>query len=349
MNTSHTVLVIGANGVLGSTVVDVLAEQRWKVLRGMREPDETPGAIHVDLADPAGVARAMQEADLTVSTVPDTDVVAERVALEQGGTLLNVSTVDPEHTDALRGAAHDEVRGTVVRNAGLAPGVTNLVVAQLIAENPAADTIELVMTFSTKGMSGRAGVEFVHRNLADSGRAGAPAGVHDTEVIPLPAPFGRRRCLGFAERERGWVGPIAEGRQVRTYACFDSSPLHWGLLAMNRVRLLGGLPQRPFMVGKGAVPAKPSHEPIAHWISVGKAGTRLAARTVECRGDYLGTADAVRIFANALLDSAAARRPGCFGPEELFTLDELRAPLSVAGIDVVDQPIRESSPAPSPR
>jgi hypothetical protein len=339
MTNPHTALVIGANGVLGSTIASTFAGQRWKVIRGARTPGDARDAVHVDLTEPDTVACAMKKADLTVNTVPDTGMIAEKTTLEQGGTLLNISTVDPSHLRALRRSANCRAHGTVILNAGLAPGVTSLVAADLLEQHPEATTIEIVLTLSSKGMSGRAGIDFVHRNLIDSGRHGSDSGVHDTEVIPLPAPIGRRRCLGFAERERGWIESLTHGRRVHTYACFDSAPLHASLLAMNKTRLLGALPKGPFMARRGSVPKTPSTEPVAHWVSVGTAETRLAARTIECRGDYRSTASAAVIFAAAALDSAAARRPGCFGPEELFSLRELRGPLSSAGIEVVDQPV----------
>lgn len=47
-------------------------------------------------------------------------------------------------------------------SAGIAPGVTNLLAAQLLEENPGADEAELVFTVTAKGTGG----------AASAGRAG---------------------------------------------------------------------------------------------------------------------------------------------------------------------------------
>ncbi|KAA0017036.1 hypothetical protein [Antrihabitans cavernicola] len=326
-NNPHSVLIIGSTGVLGSTIAAAFTEQQWTVLRGVRASDDAPGTVHVDLDDPDSVTQAMRQSELTVTSVPDHNCVAENIALKQGGILLNVSTLDSEHTRAMR--QQSNATGTVILNTGLAPGVTNLVVADLLQQYPEADTIEVALGFSTKGMGGRAGVEFVYHNLT--------SGTHDTAVIPFPRPIGRRRCIAFAEQEPGWMGACADGRQVHIYACFDSRPLHTGIRALNKIGLLSKIPSAPFMIGHGSVPKSPTTESIVHWVSVKKQDQLLAARTVECRGDYLSCARATTIFAAAALDADLRANSGCFSSEEVFGLAELRPELSRAGIDVVDR------------
>lgn len=330
------VLVIGATGVLGSTVAAAFVKQGWQVLAGTRSPAGGADAVLVDLKKPDTVKDAMERADITVSTVPDVDMVAERTALERGGLLLNVATVEPEYMEGLRDVL-PSAQGTVVLNCGLAPGVTNLLAADLLADHPETDTVEIVLTFSTNGMSGRAGVEFFHRNLTRSGKNDSSAGIHETRTIPLPKPFGQRTCLGFAEREHGWIESVSGGRRVETYACFDSRTAQMVFLAMNRARLLSVLPRAPFLAGKGSSPADPTEEPVAHWVSVGIGSKRVAAATVECRGDYLGTARAMTVFADNALGRRNSWHAGVFSSERMFRLDDMRAQLAEVGVEVVDQ------------
>jgi hypothetical protein len=47
-----------------------------------------------------------------------------------------------------------------VLHAGLAPGVTPLVAAELLARHPEAETLEVALTLSAQTTSGRAGAEF---------------------------------------------------------------------------------------------------------------------------------------------------------------------------------------------
>ena len=63
-----------------------------------------------------------------------------------------------------------EPRGTVLMNAGIAPGLTNLLAADLLADHPEADEVELVFTVSAKSAVGPAG-QPVRAPRADHGVA----------------------------------------------------------------------------------------------------------------------------------------------------------------------------------
>ena len=73
----------------------------------------------------------MDEHELVVNTVPHPDLLAERYVLEHGGALINVSDLPAAAARSLR-AVGGGARGTVVMNAGLAPGVTTIVAADLL-------------------------------------------------------------------------------------------------------------------------------------------------------------------------------------------------------------------------
>ena len=165
------VLVIGSQGVLGSLLGRAFARAGWAVVRGGRRPDEQAGFRHVDLDEPETVAAAIGNVDLVVNPVPDRGLRAERIVLDRGGLLINVSAMPAE---AGRGLTDQTTtpRGTVVMNAGIAPGLTNLIAADLLAAHPEADEVELAFTVSTKGTSGPAGGDFAHRNLTALGATG---------------------------------------------------------------------------------------------------------------------------------------------------------------------------------
>jgi hypothetical protein len=327
MATGHgsRVLVIGARGVLGSLVVDAFLDQGWSVRRGARRP--TRDGLFVDLDQPETVAGAMSEDELVVNTVPHCGLAAERLVLEQGGMLINVSALPAAAARSLRAVAGD-ARGTVLMNAGLAPGVTNLVAAELLDTYPHADELEMVFTLSTTAPRGPASADFVHRGLTAVAR-------HRAALIPLPEPFGERLCLGFGENDPGWLGGVAEGRLIRTYLCIVEPAVHQSMLALNRGGDMTKLQRRAFEAEPPGGPGTAGGEPIAHWIAAVSHGRRLGARTIECKGDFIHAARATVAFAHALL--ASAPRPGCFDPEELFLLDELEPKLRAFGIEVVPQ------------
>ena len=252
--------------------------------------------------------------------------------LREGGVLIDVSARSAAAGRSLREEATDP-HGVVVLNAGRTPGVSNLVAAELLANHPDADTVEIAFSFSASGMSGPAAGEFAHRHLTAARR-------HRTGVIPFPPPIGRRRCLEFAESEEAWLGALPEGRAVTTYARFAPRVLNAALLAVNELRLMSTLPRAAFVRGPTTPPTEATTEPVTEWVAVRRRDTLLAATTIEGEAGYRLTAAATVVLADALLDEngPSAVEPGCFDPQELFTLEQLEADLREAGVRVVQQP-----------
>jgi hypothetical protein len=253
---TNRVLVIGAHGVLGALVVLAFQAAGWDVRPGARRP--RPGEVEIDLNRPDAVAAARYERELVVNTVPHSDMLAERHVLEHGGTLINVSALPAAAGRALRAAAGG-ARGVVLMNAGLAPGVTSVVAADLLRLHPDAGDLEIVWTVSATTPRGPASLEFFHRGLTAVAR-------HRTAVIPLPSPFGERRCLGFGESDDGWLGGIAEGRTIRQYVCVAEPAVHRRMLELNREGAMDKLPRDLIGLRKPSKQGEKSGEPVAHWI-----------------------------------------------------------------------------------
>ena len=259
-----------------------------------------------------------------VNTVPHPDLLVERHVLEHGGTLINVSALPASAGRSLR-AVSGAARGTVLMNAGLAPGVTTIVAADLLRQNPHAGELEIVFMLSVTAPRGPASAEFISRGLTTVAR-------HRTALVPLPEPFGERWCLGFREGDAGWLGGIAEGRVVRQYICITERAIHERLLELNAAAALDKLPRELIGARSPAADGTPSDEPVAHWIAAVREGRRLNARTVECRGDFLHAARSTIVFADALLGQS--QRAGCFDPEEICALSAVQAKLQAAGVTI---------------
>jgi hypothetical protein len=184
---------------------------------------------------------------------------------------------------------------------------------------------------STRGSHGPAGAAFAHRGLTGTRH-------HRTAVFPLPEPYGRRRCLGFAEHDEGWLDEaLLAGRAVRPYVCVAERARGRGLLAANASGLMARLPANAFAGGPATATA--TDEPIAHWVGVCRHGERLAARTIRAAGDYRAAAACTVLFGDALLGRAAPLTTGVLVPEEVCSLDELRPGLARAAIRVADVPL----------
>ncbi len=320
----NNVLVIGAGGVLGALTARAFAAAGWEVRRGTRHPFQA-GQVHLDLDRPESILAAVRERELVINTVPHQALLAERVVLERGGVLINTSALPAAASRSLRAVAAG-ARGTVLMNAGLAPGVTNIVAAHLLHLHPDAQELEIAFTLSSTAPRGPASAAFVQRGLTAVAK-------HRIAVVPLPAPFGVRRCVGFSEGDAGWLGGVAEGRVVRLYICIAEPEAHQRLLDLNRAGAMTTLPSSLIGPRKPPADGPASREPVGHWIAANRGQRRLGALTVQCRGDFLHAAHSTVVFAEALLGQK--RRGGCFDPEEMFALGGLEAELVAAGIRIV--------------
>jgi hypothetical protein len=323
------VLVLGGQGVLGTAIAAAFGAAGWTSIRAGRRPDPGVDFRWVDLDEPDTFARALSDIDLVVSTVPDERLVAERHVLSRGGVLINVSAMAARAVERLR-RVPGEPRGTVLMNAGIAPGLTNLVAADLLARHPEADEVELVFTVSAKSAVGPAGSRFAHRALTREVR-------HETTVVPLPEPFGRRRCVGFAEADNGWLGAVAGGRAVSPYLCISEHRVHSALLAFNSAGIIARLPQSAFASVSGSAPGAAGAEPVAHWVAVRRRGACLAARTLRCRGDYRSAAAGTVLFGRSLAAGRSLTAAGVLVPEDAFTIGSLESELAESDIVVVDE------------
>ena len=327
-NDSARMLVLGGHGVFGTMIAEAAQAAGWTAIRTSRRP--SAGFCHVDLAEPQTLEKVIGEADVVVSTVPDEQLVAERMVLGRGGLLVNVSAMAASSAARLRREPGPR-RGTLLMNAGIAPGLTNLLAADLLARRPEADEVELVFTISVKGSTGPMGG---HPDWLTATRR------HRTTVVRLPEPFGRRRCLGIAEQHNGWLGAIAAGKAVSTYLCMTERRMQRALLAVNGAGLIGRLPRSALTVTP--VP-EATDEPIRHWVAVRQHGTLLAASTLRCRGDYQSAATAAVLTAGHLTGHSDPLPAGVLLPEEVLTIGELEPGLAKAGITVVEEPAAEHS------
>jgi hypothetical protein len=318
-----SVCVIGANGALGAVLVEQLGAAGWAVHPAGRRRDRREGFRQLDLDRPGTVAAALADVDLVLSTVPHPGWAAERTVLERSGVLVNCSHAPARARAAIVAGAKVQ-KGTVLLNAGLVPGVANLVAAELLQKHPQADCLEAAFTVLGSGTAGRAGGEFVHHGLTSQRH-------HRVVELPMPEPFGRLPFIEVAEGEDGGFGGVAGPRAVRTYLGFGDRPVSLALRTMNALRLISLLPRAAFARDRGKK-ADASREPTAIWVGARRGSERLGVSVLECDGDYRTTAAAARVFGEALLSGRV--RPGCFNPEDVFSLGDLLPAFEGIGLRV---------------
>jgi NAD(P)-dependent dehydrogenase (short-subunit alcohol dehydrogenase family) len=309
---SRKVLVIGAQGVLGSFIAKQLSEFGWEVTRAGRRPEKTQGFRRVDLADHAAVSQACGEIDIVVSTAHHPDLILEKTILREGGTLIDLIELSESERARLDSETSDP-EGLVVIHTGLG-GVAYLAIADLLRENPAADAAEYALMVSAAGSSGRAGRLFAHRLLTGASH-------HASAAIPFPEPFGTRRCLGVGDME-GVPRAAVGAAPVRHYLCMQPGALNGLARALNAARIISALPRASFTAGSKKLPDELSEERICEWVAVSRNATRLASQALEGSGYYRMTIAATLTFAEAL-SSNGNRQTGVRSIDELLTLPEL--------------------------
>jgi NAD dependent epimerase/dehydratase family len=328
---ARRVLVIGAQGVLGTFISREFSAAGWEVTRAGRRPEDAADVRYIDLDDPADLQAACAGVDLVVNTAHHRELTPERTVMRQGGTLINLTDFTQPERVQLAGEGA-EGRGLVVADTGFS-GIAYLTIAEMLRAHPEADAAEYSLMFSAGGSSGRDGALFAHGLLTGSSH-------HESAIVPFPQPFGERRCLEVgADREGGLRKTVGEV-PIRHYLCMQPRPLHAMLLALNRARLIGLMPAASFTAGARKVPRELTDEPICEWVAISRGGKRLAGRTLAGRGYYRITAAATVAFGEALLGpDAPDGKVGLRSIDELITLADIRPAAEDRGIRIREQPL----------
>jgi saccharopine dehydrogenase-like NADP-dependent oxidoreductase len=114
----------------------------------LRRPPLPPlgnlNAIEADLSDRATVVRMMREHDFAVGALPSKYGTATmRAAIEAGRNLVDVSFAAEDPTTLNAEARRAGV--TIIPDAGLAPGISNLVIGRVVAEQGPPDELVILV------------------------------------------------------------------------------------------------------------------------------------------------------------------------------------------------------------
>jgi NAD(P)-dependent dehydrogenase (short-subunit alcohol dehydrogenase family) len=324
---TRKVLVIGAQGVLGSFLANQLSRAGWEVTRAGRRPEEARDFRQVDLADADSVRQACRDVDIVVSTAHHPALILEKTVLRQGRTLIDLIELSESERVRLDAEVADP-EGLVVIHTGLG-GVAYLAIADMLRETSRAHAGEYALMVSATGSSGRAGGLFAHRLLTSSSH-------HESAAVPLPEPFGTRRCLAVGDDAEGIPRAEVAAAPVRHYLCMQPRALNSLVRALNAARVISALPRAAFTAGSKALPDELSEEQVCEWVAVSRNGARLAGRAIQGRGYYRMTLAATLVFAEEL-SRKVNQQTGVRSIDELFTLPELAPALEQAGIAITKQ------------
>ena len=322
-----TVLVVGAQGCLGTLVVNELSQRGWNVLRGGRHPDRADDFRLIDLDDSSTWNPALVDVDIAISTVSHPELPLERHILETGGLLLNPATIPCSYLQRLATSA-GLARGTVVAHAGLTPGLGTLLAAELLRSHPQASEIAIGVTFSGLGTTGEQGARWTFSHFVESERS-------KRRMVPLPPPMGDRICGVKNLANEGWLATDRWPPVQRFEFCMAEKSLDLLLRGLARTHLLPLL-GRIYAPIFGKRRPVPTDEQIFQWASVREPSGLEQGLLISARGDYRSTAIAVAIFAELLWSRAASSElaPGLVRIQDVLELNDVKGIFEERGISI---------------
>ncbi len=320
-----TILVLGAQGLLGRFTAQLLQAAGHKVLRGGRHAEDADDFRLVDLDRMETFNAACKGVDLVVSSIEDPQMRAERAILRHGGVLLSQATLPAAAQRQLRAEFAQGAKGTVFLNSGLT-GTLGLVIKDLLLEYPASDTIQIGFIASVGGSMGLTGSKTAHGWFTSATQ------LTETPLLFSP-PRGLWPCFDMNHIDFLWFSEALAGkRKVRMYIGLAEKAFAKLLKLLGRVGLLHRLPQAAFtgMVRLKPTPTELTKEPIRIRAALYQGDKLLAARGMEAQGDYRSTTLSTALFAQALL-GLMAHQPlpaGVSNIEEILQLKDLQAELT---------------------
>jgi hypothetical protein len=336
-------VVLGGYGAVGREVVRLLANADRQVLVAGRDESRASAVAtsfagaapaSVDVSRPDSLHNVVARDDLVINCTGLENVALARSAVEAEAHYVDISA-SQDYLAAL--AALDQTAiahgRTILCSVGLAPGLTNLLAADLHRRYPGVQPIDVTCLLGLGDEYGDASRAWT---LARIGTTfpdpvdGRPVGnFSDGRRVLLPAGFGRRRAYRFDLADQHILTCDLQ-RPVVTRLCFDPAIVTRFVAAASRLPALAG----PIAQVVRRLPAT-------------RVGTAWFAARVELRGGPMhwaigssqsqGTA-AVAAFAARLFDIGEPE-PGFHHLHNLTTLAEAHGSLHDADVHATTRPL----------
>lgn len=239
------ILVLGAYGEAGWAVVHGLVARGLSVLASGRRPEalehlaaECPGieTLELDVQDTDALMRATQEAGLVINCVGPyigTGSDIARIAVSQGCSVLDLAS-EQEHYRRLQPLAQAcrEHGVTVLTGAGAYPGLSGLLLRELLQRHPGATAAELALVSgpaqhpgrgSAQSLSGLSELAHPHATLEGGELVQVRPGAR--RKFEFPAPFGERETLFWPQLEILEAAATATVPSLSSHVALGGRPL----------------------------------------------------------------------------------------------------------------------------
>ncbi|MEN3586450.1 saccharopine dehydrogenase NADP-binding domain-containing protein [Streptomyces sp. ZYX-F-203] len=234
---ARRILVVGGYGAVGTVTTATL--DAWfpgRVVPAGRDEARARrlGGVSVDVTDPGGVDRALDElgdvSAVVLCVEPPDDRVA-RTCLERGVHLADVCAT-PRLVDATA-RLHDTAvasGATAVSSVGVAPGLTNLLARRAHEAVGGARHLDLTVMLGSGERHGGDALRWTVEQLAEVPTA-------PTRRTQLPG-YGTRTAHPFPFSDQYTLARTLDIPSVTTRLCLDSRPLTAALFGLRRTGLL---------------------------------------------------------------------------------------------------------------
>ncbi|MGW5878144.1 saccharopine dehydrogenase [Nocardiopsis terrae] len=292
------VLVLGGYGAVGAPVVEALRGAGHTCVVAGRDPRRADRTV--DLAEPglAGYLSALRGADAVVNASGAEDPALVRSATDRGAAFVDATATSGYVTEVER----LRPRAPVLLSVGLAPGLTNLLAADLPGRGP----VDLGVVLGSGERHGAAATEWslnlLGRSFPDPATGESVRNLTRGRTFDLP---GRRRRLYRADFSDQHTLTRDLARPVRTHLGLDSAAATTALALLTRLPGVGALRSVPHLPGS------------REWTLVAVSGGHR--RWARGQGQSRGTA-AVTAWAASLTRNLSA---GVHHLHEVATLADL--------------------------
>jgi NAD(P)-dependent dehydrogenase (short-subunit alcohol dehydrogenase family) len=225
-----TIVVLGGYGNVGSHVVNRLREAGEHVLTAGR--DARRADLVLDARSPSGIDASLDGVDVVVNTAGIEDPALARQITRAGAAFVDI-TATTGYVEALE---RSQLFAPVLLSVGLAPGLTNLLAAELHREAPGRP-IDIALLLGAGERYGKASTAWAYRLLGQhlqEPTTGAHVRNYSRPLqFDLPG-YGRRR-LYRADYSDQHVLQRDLGVRVRTYFGLTSRIATASLAALTRI------------------------------------------------------------------------------------------------------------------
>jgi hypothetical protein len=270
--------------------------------------------------------------DALIIASPSVDAASHKLALQSGCHVIDVG-ID---ANAIRSALKLDQQAKnrkrrIVLMAGLAPGFSGMMAAELAQQYRDADTVKVLLQQSSQGTAGKRGVTDMLDMLTDPSQ-------------PAPTPVGfltddrlgnRPRAFSLPTPEVAFLGTGKTGATIIYLTLFDAA---WMNRAVEHLHWLRGKSERVYTLARDLLAAAKSKQPASQdeevkliAIAQGDDGKVLGREDHSFPSDYGATAKTACALARlALLDKPPF---GAGHPLTFTDLESLKVLLNLDGCD----------------